>query len=463
MAVKVIQGPNGSGKTRYVEEMIRNYNFSHTAGRVRYLTFRDSYGASDAGYYLQQRFNSCEYDEVPTVGETLNMLNTADDELKQTIFKTFGMDDLMDKQLILLSSGELRKYQLTKALLSRPEMLVIDNPFIGLDAPAREQVDHLFRTLNDLLPDLDVWLVVARQGDMPEYAEQIPYTQKTPRPLPRPLPRREGGGAWWCIKTMVITKGALPGAKCHAVSQVPAITPSLDIRGEASPLPTGEGSGEGLIVQLNQVSIRYGERTILGPLDWTVRRGEHWALEGPNGSGKSTLLSIICADIPQAYACDVTLFGRRRGTGESIWDIKSHIGFVSPELHRAYNHDVPVIDVVASGLHDKKGLYMRTTPEQVPVCLHWLDVFGIGHLAERHYLHLSSGEQRLVLLARAFVKDPELLILDEPLHGLDDANSAHVKQVVETFCSHPDKTLIMVSHYEDEFPPCIDHRLRLSN
>lgn len=132
MAVKVIQGPNGSGKTRYVEEMIRNYNFSHTGKRVRYLTFRDSYGASDAGYYLQQRFNSCEYDEVPTVGETLNMLNTADDELKQTIFKTFGMDDLMDKQLILLSSGELRKYQLTKALLSRPEMLVIDNPSSAL-------------------------------------------------------------------------------------------------------------------------------------------------------------------------------------------------------------------------------------------------------------------------------------------------------------------------------------------
>ena len=438
MAVKVIQGPNGSGKTRYVEEMIRNYNFSHTAGRVRYLTFRDSYGASDAGYYLQQRFNSCEYDEVPTVGETLNMLNTADDELKQTIFKTFGMDDLMDKQLILLSSGELRKYQLTKALLSRPEMLVIDNPFIGLDAPARQQVDHLFRTLNDLLPDLDVWLVVARQGDIRDWptltveGTQVPLSDDgTSDASPKVLPMREDLGG----------------------------SPSSPFEGELERV----SSSSPIIVQLNQVSIRYGERTILGPLDWTVRRGEHWALEGPNGSGKSTLLSIICADIPQAYACDVTLFGRRRGTGESIWDIKSHIGFVSPELHRAYNHDVPVIDVVASGLHDKKGLYMRTTPKQVPVCLHWLDVFGIGHLAERHYLHLSSGEQRLVLLARAFVKDPELLILDEPLHGLDDANSAHVKQVVETFCSHPDKTLIMVSHYEEEFPPCIDHRLRLSN
>ena len=459
MAVKVIQGPNGSGKTRYVEEMIRNYNFSHTGKRVRYLTFRDSYGASDAGYYLQQRFNSCEYDEVPTVGETLNMLNTADDELKQTIFKTFGMDDLMDKQLILLSSGELRKYQLTKALLSRPEMLVIDNPFIGLDAPAREQVDKLFRTLNGLLPDLDVWLVVARQGDIRDWPTLRPtltsmvFTPPSAPPLSgESNPQREG--------TQV------PLSDDGTSDASPKVLPMREDLGGSPSSPFEEDLGGSpsspIIVQLNQVSIRYGERTILGPLDWTVRRGEHWALEGPNGSGKSTLLSIICADIPQAYACDVTLFGRRRGTGESIWDIKSHIGFVSPELHRAYNHDVPVIDVVASGLHDKKGLYVRTTPEQVPVCLHWLDVFGIGHLAERHYLHLSSGEQRLVLLARAFVKDPELLILDEPLHGLDDANSAHVKQVIETFCSHPDKTLIMVSHYEEEFPPCIDHRLRLA-
>ena len=233
-------------------------------------------------------------------------------------------------------------------------------------------------------------------------------------------------------------------------------SPSSPFEGDLGGSPSSP-----IIVQLNQVSIRYGERTILGPLDWTVRRGEHWALEGPNGSGKSTLLSIICADIPQAYACDVTLFGRRRGTGESIWDIKSHIGFVSPELHRAYNHDVPVIDVVASGLHDKKGLYVRTTPEQVPVCLHWLDVFGIGHLAERHYLHLSSGEQRLVLLARAFVKDPALLILDEPLHGLDNKNRRLVKDIIETFCKRQNKTMIMVTHYEEELPNNIDHKIFL--
>ena len=184
-------------------------------------------------------------------------------------------------------------------------------------------------------------------------------------------------------------------------------------------------------------------------------------MTGDNGSGKSTLLSLICADNPQSYACDISLFGRKRGTGESIWEIKKHIGYVSPEIHRAYLKNMPAIDIVASGLHDSVGLYVRPKPEQRGICEHWMEVFGIGDLKDRSFLQLSSGEQRLVLLARAFVKDPDLLILDEPLHGLDTRNRAHVKGIIEAFCKHPDKTLIMVSHYQDEFPACITHRLHL--
>jgi molybdate transport system ATP-binding protein len=215
------------------------------------------------------------------------------------------------------------------------------------------------------------------------------------------------------------------------------------------------------IVRLNKVSIRYDTRTILKDLDWVVRRGEKWALSGENGCGKSTLLSIICADNPQSYACDVSLFGQKRGTGESIWDIKKHIGYVSPEMHRAYLKDLPAIDIVASGLHDSIGLYVRPKPEQREVCLQWMETFGIGHLADRPFLHMSDGEQRLVLLARAFVKDPELLILDEPLHGLDTFNRRKVKRIINAFCARPDKTLMMVSHFESELPSCIDHRLHL--
>ena len=215
------------------------------------------------------------------------------------------------------------------------------------------------------------------------------------------------------------------------------------------------------VVRLNRVSIRYGDRTILQDLDWTVRRGERWALSGENGAGKSTLLSLVCADNPQSYACDIRLFGRKRGSGESIWDIKRHIGYVSPEMHRAYQKNLPARDIVASGLHDSIGLYRRPAPGEVETCAWWMEVFGVGGLAARSFLHLSSGEQRLCLLARAFVKDPELLILDEPLHGLDTRNRRRVRAVIEAFCHRRGKTLVMVTHYEDELPPCIDHRLHL--
>ena len=155
------------------------------------------------------------------------------------------------------------------------------------------------------------------------------------------------------------------------------------------------------------------------------------------------------------------LFGQKRGSGESIWEIKRHIGYVSPEMHRAYLRDMPAIDIVASGLSDSVGLYVRPKPSQREACLKWMETFGIAHLATTTFLRLSSGEQRLCLLARAFVKDPELLILDEPLHGLDERNRQHVRKVIDAFCKQEHKTLIMVTHYQEELPLCIDHTLTL--
>jgi molybdate transport system ATP-binding protein len=215
------------------------------------------------------------------------------------------------------------------------------------------------------------------------------------------------------------------------------------------------------VVKMNKVCIRYGKRTILQDLDWTVKNGERWALSGQNGAGKSTLLSLVCADNPQSYACDIALFGNPRGSGESIWDIKKHIGYVSPEMHRAYQKDLPAIRIVASGLKDSVGLYMKPDPNEYDRCKWWMDIFGLTGIEDRTFLKLSSGEQRLVLLARAFVKDPELLILDEPLHGLDNTNRRLVKDIIETFSKRRNKTIIMVTHYKEELPNCIDHSIFL--
>lgn len=213
---------------------------------------------------------------------------------------------------------------------------------------------------------------------------------------------------------------------------------------------------------MEHVSIRYGNRTILKEVDWEVKNGEKWALSGPNGAGKSTLLSLIYADNPQSYANTLYLFDRKRGSGESIWDIKKRIGYVSPEMHLFYRENVPALQVVGSGFFDSVGLYRKCNEEQQQATLEWMRLFGIETLKDRLFLTLSSGEQRLALLARAFVKDPDLIILDEPLHGLDVSAKAEAIQIIEQFCSRPGKTLIFVTHYLHELPPCVDKQFELT-
>ena len=323
-------------------------------------------------------------------------------------------------------------------MLTAPRVLIMDNPFIGLDAPTRELLFSLLERLTRL-SSVQIILVLSMLDDIPSFITHvIPVEDLTV------LPKMERGAYLAAFR----------------VTDVPVTLDALQQRIAGLPYDgTNYDSGE--VVKLNKVSIRYDDRTILKELDWTVRRGEKWALSGENGAGKSTLLSLVCADNPQSYACDISLFGRKRGTGESIWEIKKHIGYVSPEMHRAYLKNLPAIEIVASGLHDSIGLYKRPQESQMATCEWWMDVFGIAALKDRPFLQLSSGEQRLALLARAFVKDPELLILDEPLHGLDTYNRRRVKKIIEAFCCREDKTMIMVTHYESELPSVITDRLFL--
>ena len=423
--ITVVYGPNGSGKTQYVEKMRRQM----ASDRVRYLAFSDAYGpATDKAYYLQLRWNQHDIDsETPCVGTLLERAyqqsgedTPAHQQLRNHLYDLFGMQPLLDKYVILLSSGELRKFQLIKTLLANPQVLILDNPFIGMDAEARGQLNELLQMLAQKQL-IDLYLVIAKSDDIPDYADEV---QKMGEER---------------------TFTALP------TLDLQSLTPSN------SPQP----STSDVVIDMHQVSIRYGERTILKNLDWRVMKGDRWALSGQNGSGKSTLLSLVCADNPQSYACDIALFGHQRGSGESIWEIKKRIGYVSPEMHRSYQRNLPTIHVVASGLKDTVGLYIRPTEEEKTLCRQWMRLFGIEQLADRSFTTLSSGEQRLALVVRAFIKNPDLLILDEPLHGLDDYNRNLVRAMIEAYCQQPDKTLVMVTHYETELPLCINKRIFL--
>ena len=474
-----IVGENGAGKSMLVDIITEKhpilmthveYDFSPSKAKmvsdnIKHIQFRDSYGTNDGNYYYQQRWNQHDIDDVPTVEELLEEAITLADNglekelllteeereairaeratLKEHLYLLFHLDALLDKRIILLSSGELRKFQLTKTLLTNPRVLIMDNPFIGLDVNARTQLHDLLKLLTEETY-LQVILVLSKTDDIPDFITHV-VELKEMEMLPK-LSLEE-----WRERQKTVPPQVLPDEKMQRILQLP-LNPETNT--DAEP-------GTQHVIDFKDVNIKYGERTILKDLNFTVMNGEHWALSGENGAGKSTLLSIVCADNPQAYANNIILFGHQRGTGESIWDIKKYIGYISPEMHRAYMKDIPAIEIVASGLHDSVGLYRRPKPEQMGVCEFWMDVFGILKYRDTKFLTLSSGEQRLVLLARAFVKDPALLILDEPLHGLDLMNRRMVKDVIETFCKRPNKTLIMVTHYESELPNNIDHRIFL--
>lgn len=493
-----IVGNNGSGKTRLVDVLTGKcalmptnevkYDFAPSKAKmvsdnIKYLSFRDSYGTNEGVYYHQQRWNQNDIDETPLVSDLLaDSFRIAEEGLKRKsvydkflvreetpeqeaarleeeeadrramhielekvrshLYDIFHLDQLLDKHVILLSSGELRKFQLTKTLLTNPRVLIMDNPFIGLDVEARGQLSE-FLTLLVRETNVSVILVLSKTDDIPDFIThvvpvkqmnvQAKMTLQDYRDSRQPAPER-----------------MLAEDKAQAILSLPYANDTE----MAEP-------GTRQVIDFRKVNIRYGNRTILRDLSFTVMNGEHWALSGENGAGKSTLLSIVCADNPQSYANDIILFGHQRGKGESIWDIKRHIGYISPEMHRAFLKDMPAVDIVASGLSDVSGLYRKPQPEQRAACEFWLDIFGIKHLADTTFLKLSSGEQRLVLLARAFVKDPALLILDEPLHGLDLLNRRLVKDVIETFCQRAGKTMIMVTHYQEELPANIDHRIFL--
>ena len=456
-----IVGPNGGGKSMLADIIVGRhpllmrdpeYDFSPStktmvSENIRYITFRDTYGGdNDKTYYLQQRWNQMEIDgTTPTAGDKLEeAFKLAGDDtperrkLQQHIYDLFGMQKLLDKYVILLSSGELRKVKVATALFSDPRVLIMDNPFIGLDAGTRDQLKTLLTTLAHER-SLQIILILSKTDDIPDFITHVVE-----------------------VKDMRVGKKMTLQEYRNTLTPVPPhILDDAKARAiVAMPYTTGDYNVDE-VVRLNRVSIVYGKRTILKDLDWTVHNGEHWALSGQNGAGKSTLLSLVCADNPQSYACDITLFGLKRGSGESIWDIKKHIGYVSPEMHRAYNRNMPAINVVASGLKDSVGLYVKPTGDDIDRCKFWMDVFGLEGKETRSFLELSSGEQRLTLLARAFVKDPELIVLDEPLHGLDNFNRRLVKDVIDTFCRRRNKTLIMVSHYREEYPSCIDHEIRL--
>jgi molybdate transport system ATP-binding protein len=360
-----------------------------------------------------------------------------------------GIGHLFRRKLICLSNGEQRKVLLAHTLLRSPRLLILDDPFDGLDEATRVRLQRVVHRLmraglpvllitnrpDELAPDTSHLLLVRGHRVAAQGNRRVLLRHPLTRQLALRSREPETGDS------ARSTKACWSRREFHRLRD-PSAPP---------------------LVELNRVTIRLGRKRILDDVSWTMRRGENWALLGPNGSGKTALLSLIQGDNPKAYALDLRLFGARPRSTQTLWHMRRKIGWLSPELHQHYPPGWSCLDVACSGFFNTVGLYHPSTRRQRRVARNQLRRFGLAAKADEAFGNLSLGDQRLVLLARAEAKKPRLLILDEPCQGLDAAHRRAILAETDRLIKQTGASLIFVTHHTKEMPACITHQLELKS
>ena len=439
-----ILGPNGAGKTTLVRALTGDvpvvrgaisYFQTLTAGYVSFehhqrLIAREE--RRDASRYF-----SGNLDDISTVYETLLENDGSAIDVEQ-IAARLQIAHLLERDIRVVSTGEMRKVQIARVLIQAPDILILDEPFDGLDRSSRGDLAPI---IDDLMDDSrTVILVTHRQREILPHISHV-------------LAVSDGRVLFQGRREEVLTPSKME--RLYPSSGTTSF--SLPIRND-SPANV-DAPRTDILVSMENVRVKYENTTVFDGLNWTMKSGENWVILGPNGCGKTTLLNLISADNPQAYANKIYLFGKRRGSGESIWDIKSRTGIVSSEFHIRYRKPITAFEVVLSGFFDSVGLYRNASTEQKENAEHWLKVLGIADKSDRIFNQLSYGEQRMLLLARSLVKMPQILILDEPYQGLDRVNRGRIIDAIDVIGDHSETNIIYVTHYPDEIPSCITRML----
>lgn len=443
----LVTGNNGAGKSTLAEAVAGRHRV--TVGRrswpgisgersrvIRLISFTDTgrlFHNANAVHYYQQRFNAFDADGHLTVRDYL-LANGHDEPSATEALHRLAAADLLDRERIKLSSGQTRKLLLAKALAGRPEILVIDNPYLGLDAGSRARLNAM---LDDLVASGGISLILVGTSVHPPYC------------ITHHLHLEDG---------VVAYAGAIGGyiASDAATPHTPAQLHKIVRHFRKAVVPPDYEE----VIGMEHVAVGYGNKVVLEDLNWKVKPGEKWVVSGNNGSGKSTLLSLIYADHPQAYANRIYLFGRRRGRGESIWDVKRRIGFTSPELHAFFAGELTAREVLLSGLNDTFRPPKTVTRDEEDLLTALLQFSRLPAAGTRPFRQYSTGEQRLLLLLRALIKAPAVLLLDEPFQGLDPETIGRCRRLLDAILT-PERTLIFISHFREEVPEGVELELRL--
>lgn len=355
----------------------------------------------------------------------------------EKIVEDCGIKSIIDQGVRYISTGESRKTLLARALYHNPKILIIDNPYEGLDQGSQAS----FRALLDklLLSNIAILLLLQDPAELPSNISHV-------------LQLESGHIIAQGEKNNIIDM--LHIAQPKSVTAASRALPEALPRSYQVPL-------EQPLFKLCHVNVSYHDKPVLNDVNWQFDHGQHCHISGPNGAGKSTLLSLLCGDNHKAYGQDITLFGRKRGSGETVWDIKEKFGVVNTQLQLTHINRMRVAEVIASGLYDTVGLYHNCQGKARDIALQWLHTIGLESLAKTPFGELSFGQQRLALLARAMVKSPLVLILDEPCLGLDRSHRQQILSLVDQIAASGSSHILYVSHVSEELPHCINQKLQL--
>ena len=438
-------GPNGAGKTSLANVITGQAN--HASGNiarsasldksgVAYVCFEQAKALCDRDKKLDDsEFRADASDTGTTVARAILGTGDPDARFHQWV-ERLGIAHILDRGLRYISTGEMRKTLLIKAMLSDPGLLILDSPLDGLDQRSQQEMQAV---IVELLAGTTPLLLLCRQlSDVPE----------------------------GCSHVLLLDRGKVAASGSRDEVLLNPITkdlmqPPLPALGELpEPAPRRYSLPEqGPLLALQDVAVRYGELQVLQHVNWRFDRGQHCCVSGPNGCGKTTLLTLVTGDNHKAYGQDITLFGIRRGSGESIWDIKQKYGQLDTQLQLNFARGMKAIEVVVSGFFDTIGLFDDWGDAQRDLAQAWLDALGLAEYSRESYDALSFGLQRMVLLARAMVKAPVILLLDEPTLGLDGYHRRLILRAIDHIARNSDTQIIFVSHSAGDMPACINQHL----
>ena len=314
------------------------------------------------------------------------------------------------RQLRTFSSGERKKAFLKFCINQNPDYIILDNPLDHLDQNSRKEL-HI--QLEELAKNVALIQLVNRMTDL----------------LPFITNKRQINDNSFVLSPLT----TIPIEQSFSLKPIPKPITTINYP-------------HSILIQMNNLKVSYDERPILNNINWTIKKGEFWQLIGPNGSGKSTILSLITGDNPKGYGQDLHLFGKKKGSGESIWDIKKNIGQFSTAMIDLFQKNHTVEQMILSGFFDSIGLYIQPSTLQIKLMQEWLDFLNMNHLKKTDFINLSVGQQRVIMIIRAVLKHPPLLILDEPTEGLDDENVILVTQLISHLAKETNIAIISVSH-----------------